>query len=94
METTEDKQNLLVNLYTWVRQLGCTHNHMIRERNVVNNDVTEYLLVCENCGKSYEIPFILTRASGVFAAIDDRLEDSVKYAALIESAEQYQAEAR
>lgn len=87
----KNRQNWLVSLWASFNQSLCNHNPrlLMRERNTNEDGSISHLLVCK-CGKEFPILAELTRASGVFAAIEDRLGNQQKYAALITSAEQYQ----
>ena len=54
-------------------QLLCTHETRIRSRR--ETVVLQKGLECLNCGRFFPYPEELTRASGVFARIDERVEN-------------------
>lgn len=84
----------LADLFTKFKQAGCIHvpNHLLRDQRVNKDGITEHILVCQDCWKEFQIPIVLTRASGVFERIDIRIEQQQEYAELIKQADEYQKE--
>ena len=63
-------------------KLFCKHT------NVMFDD--KQTLVCEKCGITWPISNCLVHASGVYARIEQRLEQTEELTRLVELAEQYQ----
>jgi len=69
----------------WLLSFWCKHKNLIH-RIYNSNHFTE----CFDCGRTWPVPLILTRSSGVFARIDERMEKQQEYEELVRRAEEYQ----
>jgi hypothetical protein len=62
----------------WLKRLYCKHLHTIHNFDIVHGEKVHYTL-CVDCHRTWPIPEVLTRASGVFARIDERVHNQLHF---------------